>query len=92
MYFCTHCKRNHRSGKIYQKHLEFKELEENNIPCNKVIDCIWEDLPGIAKRQIRHYIRKMTWDSKNNFSKKRKMYIGEINRVILEEDNDMIRL
>ena len=92
MYFCTECKRNHRSGKIYKDHLKFRKVEEEYISCQKVIDCIWEDLPKIAQNQIMRYIDKILWDKKFNYSKKRKLYIREINRVILEEYNDMLIL
>jgi len=72
--------------------LKFRKVEEDHISCRKVLDCIWEDLPKIAQRQIMHYIDKMLWDKKSNYSKKRKLYIQEINRVILEEYNDMLIL
>lgn len=91
-YYCSQCKQNHRSGKIYKDHLKFKKVEENHIPCRKVLLCIWEDLPKIAQRQILRYISKMVWDKKSNYSKRRKLYIREINKVILEERNDMLMI
>ena len=87
-YYCPNCKRNHRPGaKIYNKHLHLKKVEEDKIPSYKVISCNYKSLPKIAQRQIEHYILKMAWDKRKNFSKKRQMYIREINRVILEENH-----
>jgi len=85
-YFCTDCKKNHRSGKIYDEHLQYKEEEKEIIPSKKLLHAY--SLSEIAKRQIMHYIDKMIWDEKFNHSKKREMYITEINRVILHEDNN----
>lgn len=92
MYFCPKCKRNHRqSSSVYKKHQQFEKVESDNIPSKKVISCVFSTLPAIARRQIKVYIRKMVWDKNNNFSKKREMYIKEINRVILEEgQNDFL--
>lgn len=87
-YYCPNCKRNHRpSTNIYKKHLHLKKVEEDEIPSKKLISCVFSDLPKIAKRQIDHYLQKMVWDKRKNFSKKRQMYIREINRVILEEND-----
>jgi len=30
MYYCTECKRRHRTGKIYQDHLKYKENKKKN--------------------------------------------------------------
>lgn len=88
-YYCPKCKRNHRpSTKIYKNHLHLKEVEEDEIPSDKIISCDYKSLPSIAKRQILRHIRKIVLGGK------RKMYIQEINKVILEEthDNNMLKI
>lgn len=89
-YFCTECKRNHRHGKIWEEHLRYKKTKLDNIPRKKVVQYDWSFLRDIAQRQIMSYIRKMAWDKKNNGSRKREMYIHEINKVILHEDNGIV--
>ena len=92
-YFCTKCKRRHReSTAIHEKHLEWREIETEEIPCNKVLSCDIKRLSWIAQRQIDHYLNKMLADKKYNYSKRRKMYIQEINRVILHETNNMLTI
>lgn len=89
MYYCPNCKRNHRDGtQIHEKHIHLKEVEEDKTPSKKILSCNYESLPEIAKRQISHYFLKMEWDKRKNFGKKQRMYIAEINKVILEENHD----
>lgn len=90
-YFCTECKKNHRCGKIWEDHKRFKKIkQEDNVPRKRVVDCDWDFLPEIAQRQIMSYLRKIDWDRKNNGSRKKEMYVHEINRVILHEGNGII--
>jgi len=88
-YFCTQCKRKHHSGKIYKEHKHLQKSKPNGVPCKKVLPCNWNLLPPIAQRQIMSNIRKMTWDKKSNGSRRREMYVHEINKVILRYDNDI---
>lgn len=80
-YYCSKCKRNHRSGKIYEKHkhLQIKQ-EKEEIPFDNVIEYNPNDLRNIAKLQISRYLTKI----KNN-PECRKMYTQAINQVILYE-------
>ena len=90
-YFCTHCKRKHReSTKIHEKHLKWREVETDEIPSNKILSCKISNLSGIAQRQIIRYLNKILLDRKNNYGKNRKMYIQQINKVILSETDNML--
>ena len=88
-YFCTECKRNHRCGKIWKEHKRYKGTEPDNVPTKKILEHDWNLLRPIAQRQIMHYARKISWDAKNNGSGRREVYIHEINKIILHEDNDI---
>lgn len=89
MYYCSKCKRKHRSsGSFYKKHLKYKETKIEKIPSDKVISYDFENLPEIAQRQIKQYARKMLLDKKCNYGKKKEMYIQQINKVILRETPD----
>lgn len=86
LYFCTKCKREHRkSTAIHKKHLEWQEVEEDEVPSNKVLSCKISLLPNIAQRQIIRYFNKILVDKRDNMGKKRGMYVHLINKVILHE-------
>jgi len=70
----------------------YRQIENDDVPCQKVIDFIWENLPKIAQRQIMHYINKMAWDEQFNHCRNKEMYVREINKVILHENNDMVMI
>ncbi len=90
-YFCTKCKRKHRkSTAIHEKHLNWKEVESEEVPSNKVFSCKISLLPYIAQKQINTYLDKILADKKNNLGKNRGMYIQQINKVILHETNNML--
>ena len=92
-YFCTNCKRKHREKtKVHEKHLKWRETETDEIPCNKLIRCNIKRLSWIAQRQIDRYLNKLVWDKRCNLSKNRKMYIQQINKVILSETNNMLTI
>ena len=90
-YLCIKCKRKHRpSSAIYEKHINLQKRESDEIPSNKMLSCNLKLLSGIAQRQINRYFNKLLWDKKHNGYNKRKMYIHEINKVILHETNNML--
>ena len=92
-YFCPRCKRKHRpSSKIYEKHLKWKKVEKNGVPSDKVLPCNFSSLPQIAQVQIDNYLRKIFLDRKENYGQWEKVYIREINRVILHETQDSFLL
>ena len=86
MYFCPNCKRKHRpSSSIYKKHLKYKKRETDDVPSDKVLPYNFENLPEVAKRQIRRYARKIILDKERNYGKWKEVYIREINKIILHE-------
>lgn len=89
-YYCSECKGNHRHGKIYEEHMRYKRSEPDNVPSKKILKCNWDYLRPIAQRQIMHYARKMLLDKQNNGSSRKEMYIHEINKVIMHEDDDIV--
>ena len=88
-YFCTQCKRNHHSGKIYKEHKHLQKSKPNGIPCDKVLPCNLNLLPQIAQRQINTNLEKILLDSKQTYGKWEKVYIKQINKIILRYDNDI---
>lgn len=85
-YFCSKCKRFHYRGKIYGKHLKYKEKKGNPthrkmsfIPSNKILEFDVDELRLIAPRQIQLLGIKM------NQTKRFMFYKREINRIILDE-------
>jgi len=92
-YFCLKCKRKHRpSSNIYKKHLKQKKIKKDDVPSDKVIPCNYERLPVLAQRQIDQYINKILLHRKMNYGKWEKVYIREINRIILHETQDSFLL
>jgi hypothetical protein len=81
-YYCSICKRNHHRGKIYDEHLPFREQKSKNLEVNsdKIIEYNVNRLRPIAKRQLVTLLKKL------RHSKKKELYIREINRLILHEN------
>ena len=80
-YYCVKCKRNHKSGKIYEEHKKYVEKEEVEIPTDKIL-LSWDQirsLRSIAQRQIARLWKRA------KLTKRFSLYIREINRVIIYE-------
>jgi len=85
MYYCTKCKRKHKTGKIYNDHLEFQEQEETEIPSNNILlnrEGIMSLRP-IAQRQIARLLKRL------KLTNRRSLYIREINKVIMYERGEL---
>ncbi|MFX1444820.1 MAG: hypothetical protein ACFFHV_15515 [Promethearchaeota archaeon] len=88
-YYCTKCKRNHYRGKIYENHLNYREIKnkklnpnhkkKKSIPSDRFIEFDINELRPIARRQIRTLVMKM------NHTKNFRLYTKEINKIILHE-------
>lgn len=85
-YFCSACKRNHRENTaVYKKHIKLKKIEEDEVSSTKVISCDFRRLRYIAQRQIDRYLNKIIWDKENNYSRNKRMYVQQINKLIMSE-------
>ena len=76
MYYCTECKKNHKSGKIYRDHMKYKFVEKPVYDC-EVIQQVDFLLRLIARRQIARYKKKI-----KTTPFKRSWYVEKINELI----------
>lgn len=81
MYYCSECKKRHKSGKIYKDHLQFKNHETKKYPSDKIQEVDFQ-LRSIARRQIGHYLEMIEYQP--NW---RGIYISKINQLIDYERN-----
>jgi len=93
VYYCPKCKKNHKSpSSIYKDHIEYKKVEVEEVPFDKVIPYQFNNLPEVAQKQIKRYARKILLDKEHNYGKWKEVYIREINRIILRETPDSFLL
>lgn len=87
MYYCSKCNKKHKTGKIYQAHLQF-ELKEDNIPYDKVVLHSDDDFKPERRELIKRQINRLHHKYRLNPSW-RDVYVREINKVIMTERGDI---
>lgn len=83
-YYCTICQKHHFRGKIYEDHLPYKKkkLKIKKVNTKQLIEFNEEDLRPIARRQLRRLLKKLNKLDNKDY------YIGEINRLIMYENQN----
>ena len=80
-YFCTKCDGNHRYGKIWEDHQQYrkKEVVSKKIEAVKLLPFDPLTMRSIALRQIGQLFYRMGLNGRKN------MYLNEINKIIIDE-------
>ena len=79
-YYCNKCKKMHKDGDVYSKHIDYYGNQEDSIPTDRILKADIKKLKGVG---IRQYNRLMERLQKN--PDKKEAYIKEINKLLIYE-------
>lgn len=79
-YYCSKCKVIHNAGENYEKHKMYYKTEEDLIPTDRILEADFSKLKPVGVRQYNVLLKKL-----NNNPNKRKLFIREINKLLIYE-------